>query len=315
MPHAYDPELAAALAMWSPVDISDLAAARAAQAAELAGTAERADSTGVKVEDVRVPGAPGAPDVLLRTYRPQGRPGPLPLLYTLHGGGFVLGNPDVDHEDNLHLCRELQVLVVSADYRLAPEHPYPAALEDCWTGLCRLVEQAAGFDLDADRIALRGDSAGGGLAAGLAMLVRDRGGPHIRLQQLHSPALDDRLTTPSAVEYTDTPVWNRPNALLSWAAYLGPTAGGDTVDRYAAPARADAADLAGLPPAHITVMQFDPLRDEGIDYARALLAAGVPTELHLLPGTFHGAGMVTHSAVARRARAEVVAVLRRALGR
>ncbi|MEV8098881.1 alpha/beta hydrolase [Kitasatospora sp. NPDC085879] len=309
MAHAFDPELAAALAMWAPVDISDLAAARAAQAAELADVDGRADSSGVKVEDVRVPGGPG---VLLRTYRPQERPGPLPVLYTVHGGGFVLGSPQVDHEENLHFCRELQALVVSVDYRLAPEHPYPAALEDCWAGLCAVVDRAAALDADPTRVALRGDSAGGGLVAALAMLARERGGPAVRLQQLHSPALDDRLATPSAVEYTDTPVWNRRNAELSWAAYLGPDG---IADRYAAPARAEPADLVGLPPAHVTVMQFDPLRDEGIDYARALLAAGVPTELHVLPGTFHGAGMVAHAGVVRRARAEAVAVLRRALGR
>ncbi|MFD0532011.1 alpha/beta hydrolase [Kitasatospora arboriphila] len=318
MAHAFDPELAAALALWAPVDIADLAAARAAQAAELAAARGRADSTGVKVEDLLVPGPPGAPEVLLRTYRPVDRPAPLPVLYTVHGGGFVLGSPEVDHEENLSFCRELQALVVSVDYRLAPEHPYPAALDDCWAGLRGLVGRAAELDADPGRLALRGDSAGGGLVAALAMLARDGGGPAVRLQQLHSPALDDRLATPSAVEYTDTPVWNRRNAELSWAAYLGPGQPGDrraAPDRFAAPARAARADLVGLPPAHVTVMQFDPLRDEGIDYARALLAAGVPTELHLLPGTFHGAGMVAHAGVVRRARAEAVAVLRRALGR
>ncbi|WP_030264793.1 alpha/beta hydrolase [Streptomyces sp. NRRL B-24484] len=317
MAHAFDPELAAALALWAPVDIADPAAARAAQAAELAAVRGRADDTGVKVEDVLVPGPPGGPEVRLRTYRPLGRPGPLPVLYTVHGGGFVLGSPEVDHEENLAFCRELQALVVSVDYRLAPEHPHPAALDDCWAGLRGLVDRAGGLDADPARIALRGDSAGGGLVAALAMLARDGGGPALRLQQLHCPALDDRLATPSAVEYTDTPVWNRRNAELSWAAYLGPdrAAGRAAVDRFAAPARASTADLVGLPPAHVTVMQFDPLRDEGIDYARALLAAGVPTELHLLPGTFHGAGMVTHAGVVRRAAAEAVAVLRRALGR
>ncbi|GJF33545.1 esterase [Kitasatospora sp. NE20-6] len=315
MRHAFDPELAAALAMSPEVDISDLAAARTAQAAELAGTVERADSTGVTVGLLRVPGPDGA-ELALRTYRPLDGRGPLPVLYTMHGGGFVLGSPDVDHDENLDFCRELQAFVVSVDYRLAPEHPYPAALEDCWTGLSALVGRSAELGLAPDRIALRGDSAGAGLAAGLAMLARDRGGPRIRLQQLHSPALDDRLETPSAREFTDTPIWNRHSARLSWEAYLGTgVPGGAAVDRLAAPGRASAADLTGLPPAHVTVMQFDPLRDEGIDYARALLGAGVPTELHVLPGTFHGAGMVVHAAVVQRAHAEAVAVLRRALGR
>jgi acetyl esterase len=316
MRHPFDPELAAALAMSPHVDISDLAAARSAQAAELVGTAERADSTGVDVSDLRVPGPDPAAELVLRIYRPQKATGPLPVLYNIHGGGFVLGTPDVDHDDNLRFSRELDALVVSVDYRLAPEHPYPAALEDCYAGLCRLVQHSAELDIAPDRIAVRGDSAGACLAAALALLTRDRGGPRICFQQLHSPSVDDRLATPSALAFTDTPVWNRRNAQLSWEAYLGAgVPGSDTVDHYAAPARSAVADLVGLPPAHVAVMQFDPLRDEGVDYARALLAAGIPTELHLYPGTFHGAGMVTHAAVVQRATAEALAVLRRALGR
>ncbi|MEU6423136.1 alpha/beta hydrolase [Streptomyces spiralis] len=314
MRHRYDPELAAALALAPEVDISDLAAARAAQAAELAGVAERADSGGVDVADLPVPGPPGAPEVTLRTYRPQGATGPLPVLYALHGGGFVLGAPEVDHDSNLRFCRELQVLVVSVDYRLAPEHPYPAALEDCYAGLLAVAAGAAG-DIRPDRIALWGDSAGAGLATALAMLTRDRGGPAVCFQYLHSPALDDRLAARSAVEFTDTPVWNRRNAVLSWEAYLGPgVPGSEGVPAYAAPARATGAELAGLPPAYVAVMQYDPLRDEGIDYARALLAAGVTAELHLFPGTFHGAAMVPHAGVVQRATAEAVAVLRGVLG-
>lgn len=316
MRHTYDPELAAALALASEVDISDLAAARAAQAAELAGTAERADSSGVDVAELLVPGPEGAPDVALRTYRPQGVTGPLPVLIALHGGGFVLGTPDVDHDSNLRFCRDLGALVVSVDYRLAPEHPYPAALEDCYAALCAVAARAAELGIDPGRIALWGDSAGAGLAAALTLLTRDRGGPAVCFQHLHSPALDDRLATPSALRFTDTPVWNRRNARISWEAYLGPgVPGSDGVPLYAAPGRATPAELAGLPPAYVAVMQSDPLRDEGIDYARALLDAGVTAELHLFPGTFHGAAMVSHAAVVQRAVAEAVTVLRRALGR
>ncbi|TXS49865.1 alpha/beta hydrolase [Streptomyces sp. t39] len=313
--HPFDPELAAALTMMPEVDITDVHAARAAQAGQLAAAVAGADTTGVDIEETVAPVRPGAPAVPLRLYRPQGVRGPLPAVYGLHGGGFVLGTPDVDHDWNLRLCRELGVVVVGVDYRLAPEHPFPAPLEDCWAGLCRLAGDADALGVLPDRIAVWGDSAGGGLAAALTLLARDRGGPVIRFQQLRSPALDDRLETPSALLFTDTPVWNRRNALLSWEAYLGPGLRGTPgVPPYAAPARAATAAAAGLPPAYISVMEFDPLRDEGVAYARALRAAGVPVRLRLLPGTFHGAWAVEHAAVVREASAEAVAALRAGLG-
>ncbi|GHJ34985.1 alpha/beta hydrolase [Streptomyces sp. TS71-3] len=188
----YDPELAAALAMMAEVDISDLAAARAAQAREVAARFAASDATGVEVTLLTAPGSDGAPDVPLRVYRPAGSRGePLPALYAPHGGGFVLGSPDVDHETNLRLTRELGAIVVSPDYRLAPEHPYPAALEDCYAGLSALARDAAELGIRPDRIAVGGDSAGAGLAAALALLARDRGGPAICFQYLCSPALDD----------------------------------------------------------------------------------------------------------------------------
>ncbi|WP_443076587.1 alpha/beta hydrolase [Streptomyces sp. TRM 70361] len=316
MRYRFDPELAAALPLMPEVDITDLDEARAAQAWQLAAAVAAADTTGVEITEAGAPGPDGALEVRLRLYRPKGARGPLPAVYGIHGGGYVLGSPDADHDWNLMLCRELAALVVSVDYRLAPEHPFPAPLEDCYAGLCWLVENTAELDVLPDRIAVWGDSAGAGLAAGLALLARDRCGPTICFQHLCSPSLDDRLDTPSARRFTDTPVWNRRNALLSWEAYLGPgRRGAPGVSPYAAPARAGAGGLAGLPPAYVSVMEFDPLRDEGFDYARALLAAGVPAEVHLFPGTFHGAWAVEHAAVIRRATDEAVAVLRRALGR
>ncbi|WP_330247471.1 MULTISPECIES: alpha/beta hydrolase [unclassified Streptomyces] len=314
--HRFDPELAAALAMMPEVDITDVDMARAAQAEQLAAVVAAADTTGVDVEEVSVPGPDGAPNLRLRIYRPQGVQGLLPAVYSIHGGGFVLGSPDVDHDWNLLLCRELAALVVSVDYRLAPEHPFPAPLEDCYAGLRWLATNAGRTAVRADRIALWGDSAGAGLAAALTLLARDRGGPAVCFQHLCSPALDDRLETPSARLFTDTPVWNRRSARLSWDAYLGyGVRGTPGVSPYAAPGRAGTATLSGLPPAYVSVMEFDPLRDEGIDYARALLAASVPTELHLIPGTFHGAWAVEHAAVIQRATDEAITVLRRALGR
>ncbi|MGP4113469.1 alpha/beta hydrolase [Streptomyces sp. 4N509B] len=258
---------------------------------------------------------PDAVEVRLRIYRPRGVPGPLPAVYGIHGGGFVLGSPDVDHATNLRFCRELPAVVVSVDYRLAPEHPFPAPLLDCYAGLCWLAEHAEELGVLPERIALWGDSAGAGLAAGVALLARDLGGPPIHHQHLHSPALDDRLTTHSARVFTDTPVWNRRNARLSWDAYLGPgVPGGEDVSPYAAPARAaEEGSLAGLPPAFVAVMEFDPLRDEGLAYARALGAAGVPTELRFYPGTFHGSWGIEHAAIAQRIAAEGLAALRTGL--
>jgi acetyl esterase len=163
--------------------------------------------------------------------------------------------------------------VLSVDYRLAPKHPYPAAVEDCYAALAWLAGAATELGVDPDRIAVYGDSAGGGLAAAVALLARDRGGPRLAMQFLGIPELDDRLETPSMTAYVDTPVWNRPRAEVSWAYYLGDAIkpGSRDVPAYAAPARAT--DLTGLPPAFITVCQFDPLRDEGIAYA-----SGSPTQ-------------------------------------
>jgi acetyl esterase len=309
-----DPELAEVLPMLPRADCSDLEGARAEMLGGIAAALESADTTGVDVSEVVAPGPDGAPDVVLRRYRPQGVEGPLPVVYDIHGGGFILGNVDFDHGTNATLARELGAAVFSVEYRLAPENPYPAGLEDAYAGLVHIAKNATELGVDPARIALFGISAGAGLAAGLALLARDRGGPAIAFQYLGIPELDDRLDTPSMRAFTDTPLWNRPNAIVSWDAYLGSGVPGSAdVPVYAAPARATAEQLAGLPPAYISVMEFDPLRDEGIDYACALLAAGVSVELHLFPGTFHGSGMIPHAEVSQREAAEAVAVLRKAL--
>ena len=309
-----DPELAAAVPMLPRADVSDLEGSRTEMQAGIEAVLADVDATGVDVSEVVAPGPEGSPDVVLRSYRPQGVVGPLPVVYDIHGGGFILGSVDFDHATNVALARELGAAVFSVEYRLAPEHPYPAGLEDAYAGLVHIAKNAAELGIDPARIALFGISAGGGLAAGLALLARDRGGPEIVFQYLGIPELDDRLDTPSMRAFTDTPLWNRPNAVISWDCYLGAGVPGSAdVPVYAAPVRATAEQLAGLPPAYISVMEFDPLRDEGIDYARALLAAGVSVELHLFPGTFHGSGMIPHAEVSQRDAAEAVAVLRKAL--
>jgi len=198
------------------------------------------------------------------------------------------------------------------DYRLAPEHPYPAGLHDCYAALTFLHAEASALGVDPERVALLGTSAGGGLAAATALLARDRGGPPVCFQMLHIPELDDRLETPSMRTFVDSPLWNRPLAVKSWEFYLGALAGKDDVPVYAAPARAT--DLAGLPPAYVSTAENDPLRDEGIAYALGMLQAGVSVELHQFPGTFHGSALVPTAAVSRRAAQEASVVLRRALG-
>jgi acetyl esterase/lipase len=198
-------------------------------------------------------------------------------------------------------------VVVSVDYRLAPENPYPAGLEDCYAALQWTAAKASELGVDPARIAIGGSSAGGGLTAALALLARDRGGPAVKFQFLDIPELDDRLDTPSMTRFVDTPIWNQPNAVRSWRYYLG----GQPADQYAAPARAE--DLTGLPPAYVAVCEFDPLRDEGLTYAHRLIQAGVPTELHHFPGTFHGSSMVQTAAVSKRMAAEGIDAIRRGL--
>ncbi|WP_346271360.1 alpha/beta hydrolase [Pseudonocardia sp.] len=297
--------------MLPTLDVSDIPTARATMKELRAGLPDP-DETGISVTDVTVPGPAGAPDVTLRIYRPDEVAGPIGI-YDVHGGGFILGDIDASHAGNVALARAVGAVVVTVEYRLAPEAPFPAPLEDVYAGLVWFAEHAADYGVDPARIAIHGISAGGGLCAGLALLARDRGGPAIAFQYLGVPEVDDRLTTPSMTAFTDTPIWNRPNAIVSWDSYLGEGVPGSAdVSPYAAPARAT--DLSGLPPAYVSTMAFDPLRDEGIAYGLALLAAGVPVELHLFPGTFHGSTLIEGAAISKREITERVAVLRRALG-
>jgi len=240
----------------------------------------------------------------VRIYRPRGVEGDLPGLLHIHGGGFALGSAEIDHPQSVGLADELQAVVATVDYRLAPEHPYPAGVDDCYAAL----ELLAGWDgVDPTRIAVQGQSAGGALAAAVTLLARDRGGPRIHFQVLEIPVLDDRLDTPSMRAHVDTPLWSRPQAEQSWRYYLA----GQEADQYAAPARAE--DLSGLPPAYVLTCELDPLRDEGIRYAARLLEAGVSVELHSYPGAFHGTTMAQGSEIATRMMTERLAALTRAL--
>ena len=262
----------------------------------------------VRVEDLVVPGPAGAPPVGVRLYAPAASgPSPRPGLLWIHGGGYVLGSAYAEDTLGPYLSLTADCVVVSVDYRLAPEHPFPAGLEDCYAALRWLADAAPG--VDRDRLGVAGMSAGGGLAAALALLARDRGGPALAFQMPICPMIDDRGLTPSS-RFDDPRVWNGEANRAAWAMYLGDLGGGE-VSAYAAPARAQ--DLGGLPPAYISVGALDPFRDEDVEYARRLAEAGVPTELHLFPGCFHGFEGVPSAPVAARARAEYAEVLRRGL--
>ena len=308
-----DPELAAMIDLLPSIDLSDPVAAR--QAFEQILVAIEVDIPGVetlRIEDRLVPGWEGDPDVGARVYRPRSAASPVPGIVMIHGGGFVIGSVEAEHAGAALMAIDSGAVVVSVEYRLAPEHPYPAGLHDCYAALAFLHAEAGALGVDPGRVALCGASAGGGLAAATALLARDLGGPPVCFQMLHIPELDDRLETPSMRTFVDSPLWNRPLAVQSWKAYLGDLSGAADVPPYAAPARAG--DLSGLPPAYVSTAENDPLRDEGITYALRLLQAGVSVELHQFPGTFHGSALVTTAAVSRRAQREAALVLRQALG-
>jgi acetyl esterase/lipase len=241
---------------------------------------------------------PGDPPLPIRVHRPRDGDGARPCIFSIHGGGYVMG--DHGMEDTLFnaLCPKLGVVGLSIEYRLAPETPYPGPLEDCYRGLLWTFEHAAELGIDTSCVGIHGVSAGGGLSAALALLVRDRGEVQLAFQVLDSPMLDDRQITASS-RRDDLPVWTKPSNRFGWESYLGDLYGREDVPYTAAPARAT--DLSGLPPAFVTIGALDGFRDEATDYAARLTDAGVPTELHVYPGACHGFTAVPDAAVSRQA--------------
>ncbi|WP_418768658.1 alpha/beta hydrolase [Mycobacterium neumannii] len=294
-----DPELEAFLALFPKADLTDPVEERKNFAA-LAAAIPVPAVDGLDVEDRTVP---ATPDVPVRIYRPQGARA---AIVWCHGGGFVMGDLDTEHPWATRIAEGAGVTVVSVGYRLAPENPFPAAIDDAYAVLKWTAAHADELGIDADRIAIGGHSAGAGISAAIALRARDEAGPAPCFQLLNQPGLDDRQDTPSARAFTDTPWMNRDKVTASWRHYLG----GVPATPYAAPARAT--DLSNLPPAYVATAEFCPNRDEGLGYAMRLLAAGVPVELHQWAGTFHGSQAILSAEVSQRQLAELADVLRRA---
>jgi acetyl esterase len=295
-----DPELEVFIPLFPPADLTDPVTARKNLAA-LAASVPALDTAGMQIGDRTVP---ADPDVAVRIYRPHQAQG---AIVWLHGGGFVMGDLDTEQPAATRLADGTGAVVISVGYRRAPEHRFPAALDDAYAVLLWTAEHAAEFGVDSARIAVGGHSAGAGIAAAVALRARDEQGPAICYQLLNQPQLDDRQETWSARNFTDTPWMNRDKLAATWRHYLGSA----PASPYAAPARAT--DLSGLPPAYIASAEFDPLRDEAIAYALRMLEAGGSVELHQWPGTFHGSHAILSAAVSQRQIAELIAALRRAL--
>ncbi|MDT0328447.1 alpha/beta hydrolase [Nocardiopsis lambiniae] len=266
----------------------------------------------MRVEHRTVPGPQGAPPVEVWIHRPKAVEGTAPALLWMHGGGHVMGHPAQDERGNIAFARDLGITVVAVRYRLAPRHPAPAGLEDAYAALNWIVDNAADLDVDPGRIAIGGASAGAGLAAGLALMCRDRGGPAPAFQLLVYPMLDDRTALRTDVDTTGMRLWSPASNRFAWGAYLGRPVGSEGISPYAAPARHE--DLTGLPPAWIGVGTNDLFHDEDVAYARRLEEAGVPCALTIVPGAFHGFEVQFASTeVVRAFRREQTEALRAAL--
>ncbi len=295
-----DPELEAFVPLFPRIDLTDPPAARKLYS-ELAAGKPPADTAGMEIEDLVVP---ADPDVPVRIYRPQRALG---AVIWLHGGAWVMGGLDSDAPFAGRIAEAADAVVIAVDYRLAPEHPFPSALDDVYAALVWTAEHAAELGIDPDRIAVGGHSAGANLAAAVALRAREQRGPRICFQLLNEASLDDRQETWSQRNFTDTPWATRDMVAMSWRQYLGSA----SPSPYAAPARAT--DLSGLPPAYITSAEFCPNRDEDIEYALRLLQAGVSVELRQWAGTFHGSQAILSAEVSQRQITELCAALRRAL--
>ena len=267
-----------------------------------------------QVEEHHVPGLNGAPDVRLLLYSPPTPArSPRPAILHVHGGGYVIGTPEINDGMNRAMCLEADCVIASVDYRLAPETTFPGSLEDCYAGLKWLAQNAEALGVDADRIAVAGESAGGGHAAALAIYARDQGGPALCFQLLDSPMLDDRTCAAEPHPEAGHFVWTHETNRFGWKSLLGVEPGGPEVPANGSPARCE--DLTGLPATFISVGALDLFIDESLEYTRCLARAGVPVELHVIPGAYHGYSMAAGSPQGQETTRLRMAALKRAFER
>jgi acetyl esterase/lipase len=289
-PPPFDPELAsfarAFRENWPPVTPAMIPLLRQPAALPRPTDEELALDGVFTVDTAAVPGPAGAPDVELLICRPTGVPAPTPVLYHLHGGGLFAGEARFDIGAFLTLAAGFPLTVIGAEYRLAPETPHPGPVEDCYAGLIWLAAHAPELNIDPTQIILEGSSGGAALAAGVALLARDRGGPPILGQMLLSPMLDDRTDAPAVAQLASVALWDGTTNTTAWGALLGDASGGPDVSPYAAPARAS--DLSGLPATFIDVGSVEIFREEAVAFATRLWQAGGAAELHVWAGGFHG---------------------------
>ena len=304
-----DPELAEVFRSLPRVNLVDLSVEQLVARRKATAVPPTPAPSGVVIENSAIPGRTSAdPPVNVRVYRPS-RARSAPVVLWIHGGGFVGGSVNGNDPLLIRWVRAAGCAAVSVDYRLAPEHVYPAATDDCYAALQWIAQAPKALGVAPTRIIIAGASAGGCLAAAVALIARDLGGPELCHQFLVIPVLDDRYLTASSTRIADPRVWNVANSRSGWRYYLGPLHGGD-VSSYAAPARAT--NLAGLPPTTIHVEELDGLRDEAVDYATRLTLAGVSTELVVYPGTFHGHyALIPQAEISKRTARDMDEVIQR----
>ncbi len=309
--HLVDPQLLPILDMMPPLSLSaETLPGIRARAAPL--QVDPADLERTELQIRTIPGPAGAPDLAVLVYRPAGANGALPAILHIHGGGYVLGDAKSQEPVHRALAADLACVIVSVNYRLAPETVFPGAVEDCYAALAWMVGQAQDLGVDTARIGVMGESAGGGLAAGLALLARDRGEYKLAFQHLIYPMIDDRTCVPAESHpYVGEFVWTPASNHFGWTSILGHEPGRDGVSPYVAAARAE--DLSGLPPTYIATGALDLFLEEDLEYARRLIRAGVPLELHVYPGAFHGFHWAVQSEVAQTAARDARSSLARAL--
>jgi acetyl esterase/lipase len=311
--HLVDPELKTMLETFPQVDISlDTVLAVRKALAELFSSVPAPEELSVTVEEITVPGSSAAPPVRMLAYRPRDRMTTLPALVHCHGGGYMFGAPEMADVINRFLAVDLDCAIFSVDYRLAPETRHPGPIDDCYAALKWVSGNAANLQIDRARIGIKGESAGGGLAAAVALMVRDRAEFPLAFQHLMYPMIDDRTCLdrdphPFVGEFQ----WTRAHNTVAWSALLGIAPGTPGVSSYAAAART--MDLTGLPPTFISVGALDLFLEEDLEYARRLTRSGVSVEFHVYPGAFHSFDMVRTARVAQAAERDSRDALRRAL--